>query len=542
MGFPVLAAARGIVMTAPRWITATPPTPNGDLHIGHMAGPYIAGDVLRRFVAADGHPVSYTTGLDDHQTYVPVRGAKDGGRKGAEVADGFGESIITTWQDAGIVFDRIGRPRVDTGYVAFVQEFFGRLHAAGHIVARTRPLPYCVSCELWLYEAYVAGTCPHCGAGSGGNACEQCGRPNSCGDLLDPRCVLCGEPGELRDCERLFLPLAPFADRLVEFWRQVTMPPHLRALCERMLADGLPEIAVSHPGEWGIPVPVAEFADQRIYVWFEMAPGYLLEYDPQGKSTPAEGPVQFFGFDNGYFHAVLFPALFTAYDPAIALPSAFLVNEFYRLDGLKFSTSRRHAIWAQEALAETGSDVLRYHVLADRPNGRQTSFSRADLAVSRARLQAWNSWLRRLFDAVAEHCAGVAPAEAARGPEWNRLRDRLIRTVSELREAYSAEGFDPRRAVALLDEVVACAADYGYVHDHERERPDGEPDYQAALRAQLAVAAALSAWAAPMMPNGSARLAELLGVAPDGPVSADALVAPPPGTPIAPITGVVFGA
>ena len=65
--------------TAPRrWITATPPTPNGPLHVGHMAGPYIAGDVLRRFTEADGRAVLYTTGLDDHQTYVPVRGAKDG--------------------------------------------------------------------------------------------------------------------------------------------------------------------------------------------------------------------------------------------------------------------------------------------------------------------------------------------------------------------------------------------------------------------------------------------------------------------------------
>ncbi|WP_329375297.1 class I tRNA ligase family protein [Streptomyces sp. NBC_01483] len=48
-------------MSAPVWITATPPTPNGDLHVGHIAGPYVAGDVLRRFLAADGVEVRYTT-------------------------------------------------------------------------------------------------------------------------------------------------------------------------------------------------------------------------------------------------------------------------------------------------------------------------------------------------------------------------------------------------------------------------------------------------------------------------------------------------
>src|SRR5206468_8387508 len=135
--------------------------------------------------------------------------------------------------------------------------------------------------------------------------CEPCGRPNTCGDLIEPSCVLCGRLAQLRDQKRLFLPLEPFAEHLTRFWSRVVMPPHLRALCERMLADGLPEIAVSHPGDWGIPVPVREFADHRIYVWFEMAPGYLLEYAPDGDELPDEGPVQFFGFDNGYFHAVL---------------------------------------------------------------------------------------------------------------------------------------------------------------------------------------------------------------------------------------------
>ena len=47
-------------MSAPVWITATPPTPNGDLHVGHIAGPYVAGDVLRRFLAADGIDVNQT--------------------------------------------------------------------------------------------------------------------------------------------------------------------------------------------------------------------------------------------------------------------------------------------------------------------------------------------------------------------------------------------------------------------------------------------------------------------------------------------------
>jgi methionyl-tRNA synthetase len=519
-------------MTGPVWLTATPPTPNGELHVGHMAGPYVAVDVLRRYLRAESASVVMTTGLDDHQSYVAVRGLLEG-RTPEQVADDYGERITRAWTAAGVEFDRIVAPRSTPGYAEFVQEFFHKLYGQGAIVPRTKPLPYCDSCRRWLYEALVAGRCPHCGAGSNGNACEACGRPNDCGDLLDPTCVRCGTTATPRAQTRLFLPLEPFADRLSRFWETVSMPPHLRALCERMRADGLPEIAVSHPSDWGVRVPVPEFAEQRIYVWFEMAPGYLLEYgsgaDP---ARPAGGPVQFFGFDNGYFHAVLFPALYLAWDQESPLPSAFVVNEFYQLAGQKFSTSRRHVVNALDALAEAGSDVLRLQVLRNRPNGRQTSFDRADLVRVRDHLHTiWNGWVRSVIRSVREETGGVVPDDAPHGSgEWGLFAGRLGRLVEELREAYSIAGFDPRRAVDLLDELVRCGRDFGHVHHHERDRPGGATAYRAALAAQLAALSALSAWAAPALPAGSARLSALLGVSADRRVDAAALAVPRPGT------------
>lgn len=527
-------------MTAPVWITATPPTSNGELHVGHMAGPYIAADVLRRYLSAGGTPVLLTTGMDDHQSYVHLVGLRTG-RKAEEVADDYGDRIAAAWTEAGVEFDRILRPRRQAGYPAYVQAFFRRLYDRGAIVPRTRPLPYCVPCGRWLYEAYVDGGCPHCPAMSCGNACEVCGRPNECGDLREPTCTVCRTPAELRPCERLYFPLAPYADRLADYWSRVAMPPHLRALCETMLSEGLPEIPVSHPSTWGIEVPVPEYPEQRIYVWFEMAPGYLLQYDPAGRA-PDTGPVQFFGFDNGYFHAVLFPAQFLADEPAVPLPEAFVVNEFYQLTGQKFSTSRRHAVWASDALREAGSDVLRWHVLRDRPEGRQTSFAAADLAASRDHLHAtWNGWLERLFAAADRDCGGAVPAEPPTGAAWGLLRGRLAGAVAGLREAYSVAGFDPRRAVRLLDEIVHCVQDYGYVHEHERDRPAGRRDYRASLAAQFAVAAGLSAWAAPVLPAGAARLAGVLGLPPGGPVTPEALRVPAAGTRPARTPEPVFG-
>ncbi|MFF8593342.1 class I tRNA ligase family protein [Streptomyces sp. NPDC015220] len=531
-------------MTAPVWITSTPPTPNGDLHVGHLAGPYVAGDVLSRFLRAESRSVLYTSGIDDHQSYVQVRGLKDGGRSAAEIADRYGASIERTWRGVGVRLDRVVLPRRDAGYAKAVQGFFRRLYDEGRIEARTTPLPYCAPCERWLYEAYVVGGCPHCGASSNGNACEACGRPNDCGDLVGPHCALCGRAAVNRPCERLYFPLGPYTEQLRDYWSTVRMPPHLRALCERMAADGLPDIAVTHPADWGVGVPVVGFEDQRVHVWFEMAPGYLVQSGREDAPDHVEHPghVQFFGFDNGYFHAVLFPALYTAAGRADALAAGFVVNEFYRLREQKFSTSRRHAVWADEAIEECGSDVLRHHVCSDRPEGRQTSFDRPALERTRLHLDTlWNGWLERLFDAVGTECGGRLPEEEPAGADWGRLRARLLASLAELRDAYGPAGFAPRRAVALLDEMVHCVTDFAYVQAHQAERPDGGPGHRAALAGQLAVASAIAAWAAPVLPVGAARLAAVLGLPADRPVTAAALEVPRGRRRLAPPAGPVFG-
>ena len=514
------------------FITATPPTPNGGLHVGHMAGPYIAADVLRRHLSASGVDAVLTTAMDDHQTYCQTAGLREG-RSAEEIADSYGDCIEDTWRAAGVEFDVSVRPRRDPEHPALTRAFFRALYDAGHLVARTLPVPWCGSCEHWLVEAFVKGACPHCGESSGGNACEACGQPNHCGDLVDPVCVVCGAAGELRELERLFFPLARFEDELVAFWNETRMPPHMRALCEVMLAGGLPEIAVTQPGNWGIPVPVDGYEDQRIYVWFEMAPGYLHEarrggeaagVDPARLTHGDDVPfVQFFGFDNGYFHALLFPAAFRAFDPAIRLPTRFVVNEFYRLEGLKFSTSRRHAVWAADLLRDESPDVVRWHVLGDRPEGRQTNFTLESLAATRARLeQLWDGWIGRL----AGVCDGVVPGERPSGPEWKTLRASLLATAEQLRAAYGVEGFDPRRAVRLLEGMLSAVADFGFAHEHAAGVASLSGMHRSAIVAQLTALQALAAWSAPIAPGIAERVAAIVGY--QGPMTADPAALTPP--------------
>ncbi|HZG03642.1 MAG TPA: class I tRNA ligase family protein [Streptomyces sp.] len=523
-------------MSSPLWITATPPASHGELHIGHLAGPYVAADVLSRYLRADGRSVLFVTGTSDHNSSVELRALRDG-RKPQEVAEGYRQAICADLLRAGVEFDLITEPRSSAEYRQWVQNLFSRLRADGVIAPRTRLMPYCEPCGRWLYGAHAAGECPHCGQPCTGGICYACARPNDCGELLSPRCSLCDTPAALRRCRRLYLPLEPFRDQLADHWRTSDLPPRVAALCEGLAEDGLPDIAVCHPADWGLPVPGDDFPDHRLDVCFEDVAMHLYGCWPDHRTTPEE-TVHFCGAGHVFCQAVLLPVLVMA--QGVKLRHSFCVSESLHIEDSR--TGRRSAVWALDLLTEFGSDTLRRHVLQTRPTGRAMPFSRSDLERTRQLLDAtWNGWLGRLFATVREESAGLVPDAAPGGAGWTILHERMLRTAGELREAYEPQSFDPRRAVALLDEVVRSADDFGHINAYERHRPAGYGSCTPAIVAQLQVAGALAAWARPVMPEGADRLAAALGLPAGRAVTADALTAPAADTRLSPPTGPIFG-
>lgn len=506
-------------------ITATPPTPNGDLHLGHLSGPYLAADTLRRFHTVRGTHAVYLTGIDDHQSYTDVRARQDA-RPPESVADDFGDRIEQVWRSAGMAPDVSGRPRRDPLHAQLVQDFVARLHHKGHLVPKTAPAPFCSPCDRVIFEGYVRGGCPHCGRTTGGNACEDCGEPNDCGELASPVCVLCGEPAEIKPVERLYFRLSAFEQPLRHFWDAVRMPPHLRELCLRMAAKGLPDVAVSHPSDWGLPVPIPGFETHRVYVWFEMGPGYLAA----AESLPVVGGaraagwrawwgdpqvpiVQCFGFDNGWFHAVLFPAMFMAYDEDIVLPSSFVTNEFYRLGDDKFSTSRRHAIWARDFFEEESVDVTRVLLARERPEATRTSFTMEHYRREEAHItEVWGGWVQAVGRRVLARTSGLVPAIGELRPEHRAFSKRLefLRDLTEL--AYDEAAFSPQLAVETVDLLVRVATVFGDHHDHLANMTSPGGDVLATATAlELQAVALFALLLYPISPGISLRVRECLG-------------------------------
>ena len=498
-------------------VSAPPPTANGDLHVGHLSGPFLRADILRRYSALRGREVYCINGADEHQSYVAFRAAQFG-LTPQEAVDKFSTEILKTLQAARLDCDVYLRPSRSLEHQQLTQEVFARLYANGKLIKRESEESYCNNCERFLFEVYVHGKCPHCGAPSSGNACEACGRPNQCVDLKNAVCNQCGTAPATRLSTRLYFPLADYEDRLRSYYESAVMNPRLRGICEGMLNDGLPEIVMSLPAEWGIPVPVPGFEGQRIYVWFEVAAGLLSASRQLSRQLGLSKGwkdfwrnddvevIQFCGFDNGYFYGMLIPALLVAYDPEIKLPAAVLLNEFYRLDGSKFSTSRNHAIWGRELLAQASVDAVRFYLALNGPETEQTNFTMAEFneTIQRELVGVWQNWLHDLGTRCANDHGGDAPAIGAWTDELQRFHDDLKRFIVQAGAAYEPAEFSPRRAARVLMELVHAAQRLGAGSREYSSGKRGTAQTRTAL--ELAAANTLAMLAAPIMPEFSARL------------------------------------
>src|SRR4030095_4756850 len=94
-------------------VVAATPTSNGDLHVGHLSGPYLAGDIYARYMRANGRQVIYTTCTDDSQSYV-LPTARRLGTTPEALRDSSTAAIDSSLQAIGVSMP--GLPPIDGAY------------------------------------------------------------------------------------------------------------------------------------------------------------------------------------------------------------------------------------------------------------------------------------------------------------------------------------------------------------------------------------------------------------------------------------------
>lgn len=448
-------------------ITATPPTPNGDLHVGHICGPYLGADIYARYLKLKDERTAYVSYSDHNQTYVVSTAAKLSADP-TKLADDYADKIRETLTMAGIEADTFHNPGVD--HVAFVQAFFRRLYDAGKLTSKTKHVWMDTVNDTMVFESYLRGHCAVCFAETAGAICENCGHPNDATTIRIPRNAIAPENGLVRsEIKLVVLELERYRDEITQFFADKSKHwrPHLLQLVDELLARPLPDYPVTYVSDWGIPAPFPGYEGQVLNVWAEMMPG-LVHAAEIAAGKRSDGAlhwatssdtriVQFLGYDNSFFFALVHLALSFA-DGGLRQPDFIVTNEFYEFENFKFSTSKRNLIWGRDLLAEVPKERVRYYLALSNPEYQKVNFTRAamDKLLDARLLAPWRK-LNDTLMSVAER-AGVRPGDRLEVTDAHRVELQSI--LDRFEQFYAVEKFSPQRTAEHISALLIYAGNY----------------------------------------------------------------------------------
>jgi methionyl-tRNA synthetase len=482
-------------------IIAPPPTPNGDLHLGHLAGPYLGADVLVRYLKLRGRDVVSAVSADLNQSYV-VTTAERLRVDPAQLAARSYADICATLAAAKIEFDVVAMPNAD--YTAYIQNWFTEMRAAGAFELKQTTVPYDVRRERFMFESYASGRCPVCLSDTKGNICEVCGHPNDATRLFDlhPTSGDRHDPVQMRTRTGLVLDLERWRNPLASRLSAIVNPlrPNLARLIKEILSRPLPLFPITFPSLWGVPAPFSDCDGLVINVWAEMVPGhyYWLEraHAAAGNTQPLLGVqqpvryIQFLGFDNSFFYAVAHLGLALAAQELgvdALIPDAIITNEFYQLDSFKFSTSQNHLIWGRDFLQDVPVDEARFYFAWSNPETQQSNFSQSEFeAVVAKKYRGPLCELEQLLANLPDDAVPVC-----------RTQDPMaLAFITRMESAYEPEHSSLRLAAQTFSTGLDAAVDCGTNSDAARLR---------------ALAEAIAIGGAPLVPGAAESIWRKLG-------------------------------
>jgi methionyl-tRNA synthetase len=380
-------------------MTSALPYANGPIHIGHVAGAYLPGDIRARYERLAGNDVLWVCGSDEHGAAITLRAKKDG-LTPRDIVDRYHGEMQSAFEGLDLSFDHYSRTSSPKHHQN-AQDFFKTLLDKGSFEVKTEAQFYDPEAQQFLADRYIVGTCPKCTAdGAYGDQCEKCGSALSPSDLIQPKSTLSGAIPILKDTTLWYLPMGRHEEWLRDYIEKGlfegqphhdprTWKAHVTGQCRSWIDGGLQSRAMTRDLDWGVSVPVEGAEGKVLYVWLDAPIGYItatMEWaEKNGKdwrdwwqSKDAE-LVHYIGKDNIVFHCLIFPILLREHG-GYNLPTNVPANAFMNLEGDKISTSRNWAVWVSEYLEQFPgkSDEMRYVLASIMPEQKDSEFTWTD--------------------------------------------------------------------------------------------------------------------------------------------------------------------
>ena len=384
-------------------ITSALPYVNNVPHLGNIIGCVLSADVFARFCRLTGQETLFICGADEHGTATEKK-AKEEGISPRELCDKYNALHKKIYDWFNISFDIFGRTSTEN-HKKITQNLFKKVLANGYIEEDLVTQPYCTSCETFLADRFIEGTCPFCEYKEArGDQCDSCGKLLNPTDLQDPKCKTDGTKPEFRETNHLFLKLDKLQP-LLEAWvkrqsAEGNWSQNSIRTTNAWFKEGLKKRAITRDLKWGINIPESafegRFKDKVFYVWFDAPIGYISiteqlvgeKYKIWWNDPENVRLYQFMGKDNIPFHSIIFPGSLLAAENAqqnedgevipkeFTLPYHLAVTEYLNYEHDKFSKSRNIGVFGDSA-QESGiaSDIFRYVLLYNRPENADTQFT-----------------------------------------------------------------------------------------------------------------------------------------------------------------------
>ncbi len=508
------------------------PYPNGEKHIGQIAGAYLPPDTFARFQRLRGERVLMVSGSDTHGTPITLA-AEAVGKAPMEIVEQYHELFVDGCLEMGITFDLYTHTETQQHWDT-THEMFTRHLDAEYIYKDVQSQLFDPKAGRFLPDRYVEGTCPFCGyADARGDQCDNCGRLYDATDLIEPRSKL-SDASELetRETEHFFLDMGRMNGPLLEWmktdkehWR-----PNVRNFTLGQL--GLEELRgrpITRDIAWGVTIPVEGYDDKRIYVWYDAVIGYLsaarewAELDGEAAAwrewwdadvNPGARIYNFIGKDNIPFHTIIWPGMLQAYstgESRLNLPYDVPSNEYLNLGGEQFSTSRGNVIGFNTVLEAFQPDAVRYVLTALAPETNDVEFTWDDFVerVNAELVANWGNLVNRVLGFANKRFGGVVPTPG----ELDDIDEALL---DEVRSGFESVA-DRYEAVQLRAALIECRRLSQRVNQYLNEKAPWTLVKTDEAAAATAVWVALQAidwlrilWS-PILPHSSQSVHEMLG-------------------------------
>ena len=442
-------------------VTDALPYANGKLHIGHIAGVHLPGNIYVRYQRLKGRDVVHVSGSDDHGVAITLAAEKQGITP-KELVDKYYPVIRGALEDFGIVYDNFSQTSRPIHHET-ARDYFRRLDEKGCFDVREVDQIYCPANNRFLPDRYVEGTCPHCGSDRArGDQCEACGTILDATQLVDPHSDVCNGPLEVRPANHWYFKLARMSARL-QAWidTKTHWKVNVRNYCQGWFNEGLSDRPISRDLDWGVELPIEEAVGKVMYVWFENTLGYVsstrewavAQGDPDRWKDYWLNPdcklVNFLGKDNIVFHAILWPAMIMEHGDFV-LPSEIPANEFLNIEGQKLSTSRNWAVWLDEYLDDFPPDPMRYCLASISPETKDSDFTWKDFQARNNNELAdiFGNFVNRTLTFINRYFDGVIPEPGTFSPEDREMLSSVAGAPDRVGTCF--ESFQVRGAVREL--------------------------------------------------------------------------------------------